>query len=79
METWALFFPRVGIRVRRDIRFEANISKYEAIIYSIETNKTSFIRLFRIKFNRWILHAKRIKEANIPFLSKYFKKEPNIN
>jgi hypothetical protein len=40
--------------VRRDIRFEANISEYEA-------NKTGFIRLFRIEANQRIYYAKRIK------------------
>jgi hypothetical protein len=40
--------------VRRDIRFEAKMSEYEA-------NKTGFIRVFRIEANRRILHAKRMK------------------
>ena len=37
-------------RVRRNIRFEANISENKA-------NKTGFIRLFCIEANRRILHA----------------------
>jgi hypothetical protein len=49
--------------VRRDIRFEANISDYEA-------KKTGFIRFFYIEANHRILHAKRIKtEASL--LSEY--------
>jgi hypothetical protein len=46
--------------VHSDIRFEANISEYEA-------NKTDYICLFCIQANKRNLHAKRIKtEANIP-------------
>ncbi len=52
-------------RVRRDIRFEANMKRN---FIRFEANKTGFISLFRIEANRRILHAKRIKtEANIPF------------
>ncbi len=40
-----------------------------------EMNKTGFIRLFCIKANRPILHAKQIKtEPNIPFKANIFKK-----
>jgi hypothetical protein len=53
-------------RVRRDIRFEANIREYEANINRFEANKSGLLRLFRIEANQRILHAKRIKtEANI--------------
>jgi hypothetical protein len=52
-------------RVRRDNRFETNISEY---IFALKRIKQVFIRLFRIEANRRILHAKRIKtEVNIPF------------
>jgi hypothetical protein len=60
---WALD----GLRVRRDIRFEANISEYEANIFRFEANKTGFICSFRIEANQRILYAKRLKtEAKIP-------------
>ncbi len=44
------------------------------IFFRYEANKTGFISLFRIEANRRILHAKRIAEANIPFLANIFKK-----
>jgi hypothetical protein len=44
------------------------------IFIRFDANKTGFIRLFRIEANRQILHAKRIAEANIPFLANIFKK-----
>jgi hypothetical protein len=58
-------------RVRRDIRFKANIGDNEANFIRFEANKTFFIGLFRIEENQRILHAKRIKtEPNIPFYAK---------
>jgi hypothetical protein len=48
------------------------------IFIRFEANETGFIRLFCIKANRRILHAKRI-ETEENFLSKQiFSKEPNI-
>ncbi len=60
-------FDSNGPRVRSNIRFEANIGEYDGNIYSLRSEKTGFIRLFRIEVNPRILYAKRIKtEANIP-------------
>ncbi len=54
--------------MRRDVRFEANISEYERIFIRFEENITGLICLVCIEANWLILHAKRIKkEANIPF------------
>ncbi len=38
-------------RLRRDIRFHANISKFKRIFIHFEVNKIGFICLFRIKAN----------------------------
>ncbi len=50
------------------------------IFNRFEANKLCIIRVFRIKANQRILHAKRIKtEANIPFKANILKRnEVNI-
>jgi hypothetical protein len=55
----------LGARVRRDICFEANISEYEANIYSLQNIKKVLFACFALKR---ILHVKQIKtETNILF------------
>jgi hypothetical protein len=68
MVFWPALCLVIPSRVRRDIRFEANISKYmKRIVIRFETNKTSYIRLFCIEANQQVLYVKRIKkEAKIP-------------
>jgi hypothetical protein len=64
---------RVRSKVRRVIRFEANMKR---MFIRYEANKTGFIRLFRIEANRLILHAKRIKTEANTIICEYF--EANI-
>ncbi len=62
IECWSF----LDISVCRDIRFETNISEYEANFYSLR-RETCFTCLFCIEANKRILRAKRIQtEPNIP-------------